>query len=142
MEHLEADANVALHEHILRTARIGQQRYARLSTLEDLQPLLADRDIVRYPVEVLFDAAPLEPGEFACTDLAGTLPSEGFRMYVHPQFETHASALPMLIAYHIPSINYGPIVEAEHAEAFGATLLGMDTDTYYERVCALADSIT
>jgi hypothetical protein len=141
MEHLEADANKALHEHILRTARLGRQRHTPFSSIESVRPLLADRDVVRYPVEIVFDATPLEPGEFACTELIASLPADGFRLYLHPHFEGHASALPILIAYHLPSINYGPIVTADHAEMFGATLLGMDRETYYQRVCALADSV-
>ncbi len=141
MENLEADAAEALHEHVLRTARLGEQRYAPFSNLESLQSLLADREIVRYPVEVAFDSSPLEDGEFACTDLLTTMPADGFRLSIHPHFEHHATALPLLVAYHIPSMNYGPIVTAEHAEAFGAELLGMDTETYYQRICTLADSI-
>ncbi|MDP6987506.1 MAG: hypothetical protein QGG74_05625 [Phycisphaerales bacterium] len=141
MENLEADAAEALHEHVLRTARLGEQRYAPFSNLESLQPLLADREIVRYPVDVVFDEAALEDGEFACTELLTTMPADGFRLSVHPHFEHHATALPLLIAYHIPSVNYGPIISAEHAEQFGAALLGMKVDTYYDRICALADSI-
>ena len=141
MEQLETDADEALHEHILRTAQLGRQRHAPFSTLERLQPLLADRNVVRYPVEVVFAADPLQADEFACADLIGKTIAEGFRLSVHPHYEGHASALPILIAYHIPSINYGPIVTAEHAEAFGSTLLGMDAEVYYQRVCALADLI-
>jgi len=138
---LEADAHEALREHLLRTARLGRQRHSPLRTLAEMQSLLADRDVVRYPVEVVFDAEPLEDGEFAFADMAGTRPDAGYRMCIHPQFEGHATALPLLIAYHLPTINFGPIVNADESEAFGAELLGLDQDAYYTRLCALADSI-
>jgi hypothetical protein len=39
-------------------------------------------------------------------------------------------------------INYGSIVEAEHAELYGATLLGLEVDTYYQALCELADAMS
>jgi len=106
-----------------------------------MQALLADRDVVRFPVEVVFDEAPLHEGEFAWADLAGKTPAEGYRLAIHPFFEGHASAIPLLIAYHIPAINYGPIVSSDDAEAFGAELLGLDVEAYYQRLCNLTDAI-
>jgi hypothetical protein len=106
-----------------------------------MQPLLADRDVVRFPVEVVFDDGPLHEGEFAWADLVGDVPGAGFRLAIHPFFEGHGSALPLLIAYHIPSINYGPIVSSDDAEAFGAELLGLEVEAYYDRLCSLTDAI-
>ncbi|MDP7070718.1 MAG: hypothetical protein QF561_05150 [Phycisphaerales bacterium] len=138
---LEADAHEALREHLLRTARFGRQRHPSIRSLEDTQSLLADRDVVRYPVEVVFDAASLQSGEFAYADMVGDRPDAGYRLSIHPQFQGHATALPLLIAYHIPTINFGPIVTADESEVFGAELLGLDQEAYYTRLCALADSI-
>ncbi len=47
----------------------------------------------------------------------------------------------LLIAYHIPVINYGTIVEALDAELFGATLLGLEVEAYYQALCELADAL-
>ncbi|RMH13718.1 MAG: hypothetical protein D6695_03240 [Planctomycetota bacterium] len=71
----------------------------------------------------------------------GEHPKQGFCLFLHPHFETRPDTWAALIAYHIPSINYGEIVTHEEAEFFGATLLGMDVETYYQTVCALADSM-
>ncbi len=138
---LEGDAREALREHLLRAALTGRQRHAPFRTLEGMQALLADRDVVRFPVEVVFDETPLHEGEFAWADLTGATPAEGYRLALHPFFEGHASAIPLLIAYHIPSINYGPIVSSHDAEAFGAELLDLDVEAYYQRLCSLADAI-
>jgi len=140
-ERLEGDAREALREHLLRTARLGRQRHAPFRSWESLLALLADRDVVRHPVEMAFDATGLESGEFAWPQQVGARPSDGFRLAVHPFFEGHASALPLLVAYHIPSMNYGSAATSDDAEAFGAALLDLDTEAYYQRLCSLADAI-
>jgi len=140
-ERLEGDAREALREHLLRTARLGRQRHAPFRSLEGMQALLADRDVVRYPVHVVYDDSVLQDGEFAWATQQGTHPTEGFRLALHSFFEGHATAIPLLIAYHIPSINYGPVATSADAEAFGAELLGLDADAYYKRLCSLTDAI-
>jgi hypothetical protein len=103
--------------------------------------MLDDPNIVRYPVSIRFDDGPLQPGEFAMPIALGDHPSKGFCLCIHPYFEQQPEAWPLLIAYHIPTINYGEIVSHEDAEHFGATLVGLDTDSYYQAICELADSI-
>ncbi len=48
---------------------------------------------------------------------------------------------PLLIAYHIPVINYGSIVEPADAELYGATLLGLEVEAYYQALCELTDAM-
>jgi hypothetical protein len=60
---------------------------------------------------------------------------------VHPLFADRPDDLPALVAYHIPVVNYGAIVDAEAAELYGAALLDLEPDEYYARLCALADAI-
>jgi hypothetical protein len=88
-----------------------------------------------------FDAAPLRSHEFACPQPLGFYASDGYCLFVHPSFRRQPENLPLLVAYHIPSINYGGIVEPQHAELYGATLLGLEVGTYYRALCELADSI-
>lgn len=108
---------------------------------ETILRMLDDRAVVRYPVEVRFDAEPLEPGEFAMPIAVGDHPSAGYCLFMHPCFEQQPEVWPLLIAYHIPSINYGDIVTHDEAEHFGATLIGLDAEAYYGALCELADSI-
>ena len=68
-------------------------------------------------------------------------PSGGFCLFIHPHFEDQPEVWALLIAYHIPSINYGEIVSHDEAELFGATLLGMEQEEYYRALCELVDSI-
>ena len=47
--------------------------------LAELRQILEDRACVRYPCEVVFDAGPLEPGEFAHPVAKGERPEDGLR---------------------------------------------------------------
>ena len=96
---------------------------------------------MRYPVGIRFTTDGLSPGEFAHAMPLGDHPSRGFCILLHPAFESRRDHWPLLIAYHIPPINYGDIASSDDCELFGATLLGLDVQTYYETLCTLADSV-
>ncbi|USN99628.1 MAG: hypothetical protein H6810_02900 [Phycisphaeraceae bacterium] len=137
----EKDGQLALRDHIVARALGARDRHGPVIDAESIMRLLDDRAAVRYPVGVRFDAGPLEPGEFAWAMPLGERPSDGFCLFIHPHFERRPEAWPLLIAYHLPSVNYGEIVTADEAELFAVTLLGMDIDVYYHALCALADEI-
>lgn len=109
--------------------------------LAEMMRLLQDRSVVRYPVGVRFDAEPLQPGEFACLENLGDHPSDGFCLFIHPMFERVDDLIPLLIAYYIPSINYGDVASHVEAELFGATLLAIDREEYYRILCSVADTV-
>ena len=138
---VEAEARRAFAEHLRQKATAARLRYGFYFDAEVIREMLDDRQVVRYPVTLHFDAAPLLPGEFAAAQPLGFHPSDGFCLFVHPWFANQPENLALLVAYHIPTINYGPIVEPQHAELFGATLLGLDVESYYRALCELADSI-
>lgn len=137
----EHDGRLALQDHILERAARARARHGPVIDHVSVMNVLDDREIVRYPVGVRFDAAGLEPGEFGHAAPLGVHPREGFRLFIHPVFERMPEAWPLLIAYHIPPVSYGDIAGPEDCELFGATLLGMDVEPYYERLCDLADMV-
>ncbi len=137
----EHDGRIALREHVLDRARRARERHGPVIDALSIIEILEDREIVRYPVGLRFDASGLQKGEFAHAEPLGEHPREGFCVWVHPAFEGRDDALPLIVAYHIPTVNYGDIVESADCEAFGATLLALDVEVYYQRLCALADSI-
>ena len=104
-----------------------------------IRRVLADPDIVRFPVQLAFGTTELLPGEFAWPKPRGASPAEGYDLVLHPAFRDREDALPFLIAYHVVAINYLDVATHEEAELFGAALLGMDVDAYYSEVCRLAD---
>ncbi|MCB9848249.1 MAG: hypothetical protein H6814_07520 [Phycisphaeraceae bacterium] len=137
----ESDATAALRDHLVARATEARLSRGLYIDAEAIMSLLDDRSLVRYPVGVRFDDLPLEPGEFAWPMPLGDRPADGYCLFINPWFRNQPDAWPLLIAYHIPSVNYGDIVAPEDAEAFGAALLGIDTDTYYNALCELVDSI-
>ncbi len=135
------DGAIALRDHILAVAATARQRYGPQIDHAAILRIIEDREIVRYPVTLVFDDRLLNPGEFAFPEPRGRQPGEGFTLHIHPCFSSRPEALPMLIAYQIVRINYGDVASHEEAELFGSTLLGMDRDEFYDAICELADSM-
>jgi len=107
----------------------------------ELQRLLVDRAYVRYPCELVFDATPLEPGEFALPVPKGDAPEAGFILYVHPWFMTQLDRVPALVLYQLVALNYGPFASSDDAETFGAAALGLTRDEFYALICDCADQL-
>jgi hypothetical protein len=108
----------------------------------ELQRLLNDRAYVRYPCEIVFDGAQLNPGEFAYPMPKASAPEEGFTMFVHPVFMLELARVPALVLYHLVAVNYGEFASSDEAETFGAAALGLTRDEYYALVCECADAIS
>ncbi len=134
-------AAAAFREHLVEKATAARLKYGLYIDAETILRMLDDREVVRYPTTVIFDASPLQPHEFAYPQTLGFHASDGYALCIHPHFEPQREIWPLLIAYHLPVINYGAVVEAGHAELYGATLLGLELDTYYQALCELADAM-
>jgi hypothetical protein len=116
-------------------------KYGPLIGLPELRRILADRDCVRYPCELVFDAGPLLTGEAAHPVPKGERPEDGFTLCVHPHFSADPDRVPILALYQLVLVNYGVFASPEDAENFGAAVLGIPRDEYYSRLCALVDEI-
>jgi hypothetical protein len=103
--------------------------------------ILEDRCCARYPCEVVFDAAPLQPGECANPVARGNHPADGFTMYVHPFFMMRLDQVPLLALYQLVLVNYGAFATPNDAETLGAAALGLAKDEYYYSLCGLADEL-
>lgn len=117
------------------------ERYGLHIGWAELLRILEDRECVRYPCEIVFDAAPLQPGEFAHPIAKGGRPQDGFTLYVHPSFMTQLDQVPLLVLYQLVLVNYGAFAGPDDAETFGAAALGMDREAYYLALCQLADEL-
>jgi hypothetical protein len=136
-----AGARESLAAHVaVRGAEIRAKYGPRIGWAE-LQRLLADRDCVRYPCELTFDATALEENEMAHPVPKGERPEDGFVLCVHPYFALAPDRVPAIALYQLVLVNYGVFAAPEDAEAFGAAVLGLTVDAYYEQLCALADEI-
>lgn len=135
------DGRRALMDHALERAHMARSKYGPVIDAAAILRILDDRTIVRYPVGIRFDTEGLRPGELAHAEPLGEHPRSGFCLFLHPALQLRPDVQPLVIAYHIPPINYGDITEIEDCEAFGAALLGLSVEMYYQQLCAVADSI-
>jgi hypothetical protein len=135
------DARQSLNGHVAAKGREIRAKYGPHIGWKELLRIMADRACVRYPCEIVFDAGPLEPGEFAHPVAKGERPEDGFTMYVHPFFMTQLERVSSLVLYQLVLVNYGEFASADDAETFGAAALGISRDEYYAMLCEMADEI-
>lgn len=135
------EALQAFHLHLDERAHRIRERHGPAFDRAALDRMFADETAVRFPTELRFDLTGLEPGEFAHAERRGELLTEGFVLFVHPDLEQDAEATAQAVAYHLPSIDYPGLAGPEEAERFGAQLLGLDREEYYQRLCVLADRL-
>jgi hypothetical protein len=121
-------------------AEIHEKYGPRIGWTQLLQ-ILGDRNCARYPSEIVFDAALLQPGEFAHPVPKGDQPADGFTIYVHPYFMMQLDHVPLLVLYQLVVVNYGAFASPDDAETFGASALGLSKDEYYHALCCLADEL-
>ncbi len=134
----EEHARQVLRDHIIMVAKRSVEKHGIATTMAVMEQILADRDIIRRETTWLFDNSLLEPGEFAMAVAQG----DEYVIAVHDSFKGKQDSLPLIIAYHLATVNYGEqVVELEEAELFGASLLGLDVDAYYEKICLVVDSL-
>jgi len=135
------DARQSLNGHVAVKGREIRAKYGPHIGWNELLRILADRACVRYPCEIVFDAGPLNPGEFAHPAAKGERPEEGFTMFVHPVFLTQLQQVPGLVLYQLVLVNYGEFASADDAETFGAAVLGLSQHEYYDTLCEMAGRI-
>jgi hypothetical protein len=135
----------SLREHVFAKAREARARVGlpegATPTFEAIRGLLEERTVVRYPLGIRFDASPLRRGEFACLEPLGSHPSDGFCLFIHPMFETVEELLPLLVAYYVPSVDYGDAATHVEAELYGSTLCAVEREEYYRLLRSATDSV-
>ena len=136
------DAKQSLESHVAQKGEEIREKFGPHIGWNELMQILEDRTVVRYPVEIVFDADSLGEGEFAHPLPLGENPEAGFKMHVHPYFSTQPDRVPPLVLYQLVLVNYGEFASANDAETFGASALGISKDEYYNSLCAMADEIS
>ena len=131
----------ALSAQIAEEGAHLQARYGPSIGWQQLRALLQDRDCVRFPCDLLFDAVPLLPGEFAHALAKGLKPEEGYVIYLHPLFEHQLEQVPYLVLHQVVLVNHGDMASADDAETFGALALGLSRDEYFQVLCELSGQI-
>lgn len=138
---LEQLGQQSLREHLLAQAIVAHQKYSPL-TADKLDALLHDPDCLRHPVRLVFEFSEMAMHQFAQPDIDWrNTEQDGRVLYVRPLLRERPDLLPLAVAYMIPLINYGDIISDDHCLQYGAAMLGLMEDEYYQQMCALADFI-
>lgn len=136
---LEQIGQQSLREHLVAQAIVAHQKHGPL-TANKLDALLHDPDCLRHPVRLVFEFGEMAMHQFAQPDIDWrNTEQDGRVLYVRPLLQSRPDLLPLAVAYMIPLINYGDIITDQHCVAYGATLLGMMEEEYYQKLCALCD---
>jgi hypothetical protein len=135
------DARESLTAHVAAKGAEIFEKYGPHIGWKELLRILEDRACVRYPCEIVFEAAALGPGEIAYPQPKGEKPEAGFTLFVHPLFMTQLKWVPHLVLYQLVLVNYGEFASSDDAETFGASALGISRDDYYGILCGLADQL-
>jgi len=135
------DGRQSLNAHVAAKGDEIRAKYGPHLGWTELQRILQDRACVRYPCEIVFDATPLRPGEFAYPVPRGERPEDGFDLFVHPYFMMQLDRIAHLALYQLILVNYGEFASPDDAETFGASALGLSKEEYYRRLCELSDEI-
>ena len=117
------DARQSLNSHVAAKGAEIHEKYGPHIGWKELLQILNDRASVRYPCEISFDAAPLQPGELACPLMKGERPGEGFTIFVNPLLLTRLDRVPHAALYQLVMVNYGDFASSDDAETFGAAAL-------------------
>ena len=134
-------ARQSLTAHVAEKGAEIRGKYGPVIGWDELRRIVADRACVRYPCEIVFDAARLESGETAHPVPKGDRPEDGFTLYVNPFFTARLSQVPALVLYQLVLVNYGEFASPDDAETFGASVLGLTRDEYYRTLCELTDQL-
>lgn len=135
------DAKQSLTAHAADKGAQVREKFGPEIGWNELQALLEERSLVRYPCTIVFDTAGLNEGEMAHPEPLGENPEAGFKIYVHPILMTRLSDVPAVVLYQLVLVNYGEFASSNDAEVFGANALGLSVDEYYNRLCEIADSL-
>lgn len=136
---LEQAGQRSLREHLHAQALVAHQKYAPL-TVDRIDELLHDPNCLRHPTRIVFEFGGMALHQFAQPDLDGpNRERDGRVLYLRPVLRAHPDLILLAVAYMIPVINYGDLIADEHCRLYGATLLGLFEDEFYQRICALAD---
>ena len=128
--------DASLREHLVHTAQLAHCKYAPISE-ERLRDLLEDRNLVRRPVRIEFAIGPMAAHQFGQPEPDG----DAVVLYLHPGLQGQFSKVLAAVAYFLPVVNYGSLINDDHCLLYGATLTGQTVGQYYQELCEMADAI-
>jgi hypothetical protein len=136
---LEQLGQLSLREHLVAQAVVAHQKHGPF-TAANLDALLHDSECLRHPTRLVFEFGEMAMHQFAQPDVDWrNTEQDGRVLYLRPLLRGRPDLLPLAVAYMIPLINYGEIISDDHCLLYGAALLGLMEQEYYQQMCRLAD---
>ena len=131
-----------LENHIRFVVEKAINKHGRPESLETLNRLLEDNEIVRFPSTLIFDDAELKKGEAVKLDKIADDADEKYRIIIHPAFLERDKDVIALVLYQIVKINYGKIAKEKESLLFASSLLGIKEDIYQTQINELLTEIS
>lgn len=131
----------SLMDHLKHQATEARGRHGGLRS-SNLETFLNDRDCVRYPTRLVLEFGEMGPHQFAQPDRDyRSNQLEARVIYLRPILGQRPDLIALAVSYMIPVVNYGQIINDEHCIEYGAALMGLSTNDYYNCICELADFV-
>ena len=126
----------SLKDHLVDTAILAHQLYAPVVG-NSLNEFIANRDLLRHPIRISFEMGSMAPHQFAQPEQR----DDELVLCVHPDLKNSEQDLAYAVAYFVPVINYGALINDDHCLVYGATLFGLTIDEYYQELCRMANRV-
>lgn len=131
-----------LENHISFVAEKAANKYGRPDSLDVLNRMLEDNEIVRFPSTLIFDDAELKKGEAVKLDKIADGADEKYQITIHPAFLERDKDIIALVLYQIVKINYGKIAKEKESLLFASSLLGIKGEIYQTQINKLLTEIS
>jgi len=138
----EQPFNIVLCEHARFAAQRALARLGAPLSPSNLNLFLADDRCLRYPTRIIYDRTGLEPQQVAQPFYRQSRDGLFCDLHVDPALQRTPGVIYLVVAYMAAVINYGDAATPELAEMLGAKLTGIEQEEFYEKMCAIADSIS
>jgi hypothetical protein len=138
IEDLQQEAEDALLAHMLERADAARARHGGALGPRNMEAVLLDGESVRFPSRIVYGDGPLDAHQFAQPEPDPADPG-AYLIYLRPKLAERPDLAALAVSYVIPLINYGAVVRTRHVERYGARLMELSRDEYFERLCAMAD---
>lgn len=129
----------SLRAHAVEAAARCRAKMGGPLSTETLALYLHDRACSRYPLVLVFDDTDLEEHQFAQPFFFGDEHERTCTLRIHPRFQDRPEEVPYLVAYIAAAISYGELASARLCEQYGAALVGMEEQEFYELICKIVD---
>lgn len=130
-----------LKNHVVFVAEKGRSKYQEITSLETVQQILNDPDIVRFPATFEFCDKNLNSSQFVSLNSVEDNPTEKFVISLHPLLQNRIEDSVKAVLYTIVNINYGKIAKEYEAELFVSLFLGIKADDYHVWTEALKEEL-